>query len=412
MSNKINKDTYKSNVNKFVTSSILDNTANVIMSSSFIVAYGLYLGMTDWMIGVLVSINEIAAVAQFFTAILFRKIGESKKAVLIMYSLYRIFGYLPILVPFITQDVSIRALIFIIFMGISNICGTLDYAPLINWQMSLIDEKDRGRIQGKKEFITKILGMIVLFLVGIVLEKATTQGFEYIAFLLMFTSVVVISGIDIGIRIFTYKPRIERSKEKILLRDIFKIPFSDIKFRKILIYMCIAKIGISLGFQYVSLYQIKYIEINYIFVSILSFILSTSTGVAAIYVGNKLRNRSWKRVLVSSYVFMVLSYIILILTNKDSSFLLIISTSFYGISLAGINLFKTLAVYSSAPVDKKIMYVSVYSAISGMMTVITTIMGKALIDNITFMNPIIFVFLLSIVVLVFAIIYISKNLDI
>lgn len=411
-----NKETetykYKSNLNKFITSSVIDNLANVIISSSFIVAYALYLGMEDWMVGLLVNLSQISAIAQFFTTILIQKIGENKKSVITMYSLYRIFGYAPIVIPFLVRDTSIRAIIFIIFMGLSHVFGALAYAPLVNWQMTLTKPEDRRKVEGHKNSIINILGMITLFIVGIVLEKFTSIDMEYSGFLVMFSMVIVLSIIDISIRIFTYKPGVNRLSENIKFKDMIIIPIKDKSFQKILLYMCIAKMGISLGIQYLSLYQIKYLEINYIYVSILSAILSISTAVASVFIGKKLQNVKWKKILMTSYFFLILNYIITIIITKEYSFLLIVSTAFYGLGVAGIELFKGVGVYNSAPDDKKVMYLSIYSAISGTMTLIVSMLGKYLIDNIIFMNPIIFVFILTIIIMSIAIIYINRYIKI
>ena len=403
---------YKKNVKKFITSSVLDNIANAIITSSFMVAYGLYIGMNDWMIGILVNLSEISAFFQLFTALLFQKIGESKKSVISIYSLYRIFGYLPILIPFILKDSFGRGVLLLIFMGLSNTFGALAYAPLVNWQMTLVKTEDRGKIEGKKSFIVNILSMVIVFLFGIILDKFTNIGLQYYGFLIMFSVVIVLFSIDIFIRLFTYKPGVKASNTHIKLMDILVIPLKDTNFRKILLYMCVAKMGISLGLQYLSLYQIKYLEINYTFASILSAILSISTAVAYIYIGNRLKDVKWKKILIISYIFLILNYIILVLINKNCSYLLILTSAFYGISMAGIGLFKSVAVYNSSPEDNKIMYVSMYSAISGMMTIIASFVGKYLIENLTFVNPIIFTFLLAIALISIAIIYIYKNIDI
>jgi len=89
------------NYKKYITAATLDNAANKIMSSTFIVGYAIFLGLSDRIIGLYVALKSIMCLVQIFSASIFSRIGQSKKVTLTLYSLYRLFGAMPILIPFI-----------------------------------------------------------------------------------------------------------------------------------------------------------------------------------------------------------------------------------------------------------------------------------------------------------------------
>ena len=70
---------YKKEYNKYLTSSVLDTANNKIASTAFISAFAIYLGLSDFALGIYAILDTIANVIQIFAAPLYSKIGQSKK---------------------------------------------------------------------------------------------------------------------------------------------------------------------------------------------------------------------------------------------------------------------------------------------------------------------------------------------
>ncbi len=132
---------YKNEYKKYLTSSVLDTANNKITSNSFLSAFAIYLGLTDFAIGIYALLDTMTNVIQVFAAPLFSKIGQSKKVVLINYSIYRISSVCFAFIPFISNDLSIRTLLFFIFASIYAITGKMGYITFVNWRMTLIKKE-------------------------------------------------------------------------------------------------------------------------------------------------------------------------------------------------------------------------------------------------------------------------------
>lgn len=132
---------YKNEYKKYLTSSVLDTANNKITSNSFLSAFAIYLGLTDFAIGIYALLDTMTNVIQVFAAPLFSKIGQSKKVVLINYSIYRISSVCFAFIPFISNDLSIRTLLFFIFASIYAITGEMGYITFVNWRMTLIKKE-------------------------------------------------------------------------------------------------------------------------------------------------------------------------------------------------------------------------------------------------------------------------------
>ena len=68
---------YKKEYKKYLTSSVWDNANNKIASTSFISAFAVYLGLSDFAIGIYAVLDTITNVLQILAAPLFSRIGQS-----------------------------------------------------------------------------------------------------------------------------------------------------------------------------------------------------------------------------------------------------------------------------------------------------------------------------------------------
>ena len=165
-------------------------------------AFAVYLGIPDFWIGLYVVLDTITNIIQIFATPLFSKIGQSKKVVLTNYSIYRISSVSFAFIPFISQDINIRTILFFIPAIIYAITGELGYITFVNWRMTLLKEKDRGKFSSTKNAFKNTIIVLFSFLMGILLDTFKANGNELGGFIILFFIVFTIAIIDITLRIF------------------------------------------------------------------------------------------------------------------------------------------------------------------------------------------------------------------
>lgn len=67
---------YRKEYKKYLISSVLDTANNRIVSASFISAFAIYLGLSDFALGIYAVLDTITNIIQVFAAPLFYKIGQ------------------------------------------------------------------------------------------------------------------------------------------------------------------------------------------------------------------------------------------------------------------------------------------------------------------------------------------------
>ena len=247
---------YKKEYKKYLTSSVLDTANNRIASASFISAFAIYLGLSDLALGIYAVLDTMTNVIQVFAAPLFSKIGQSKKVVLINYSIYRISSVSMAFIPFLSNNISVRTVLFFVLATIYAITGEMGYITFVNWRMTLIRKDDRTTFAAKRNFLKNTVVLVFSLIMGVVLDKFTIYGYELFGFMILFAIVFIIAFIDISIRIKTYKPVV--IQEKISVKNNISIPAKDKNFRSVLITGGLNRFAYGVGTMYLNVFLLRY----------------------------------------------------------------------------------------------------------------------------------------------------------
>lgn len=365
---------YKREYKKYITSSILDTANNKIASNSFITAFAVYLGLSNFAIGIYAVLDTITNIIQIFTAPLFSKIGQSKLVVLTNYTIYRLSSVCFAFIPFLTKDINSRTFLFFIFAVIYAITGELGYITFVNWRMTLVKKEDRTKFASTRNIYKNTLVMIFSLLMGVILDQFTEIGNELYGFLILFLIVFIIAFIDIFIRINTYKPPIE--DKNITIKDSISKPATDKSFRKILVIGGLNRFAYGIGTMYLNIFLLRYLKIDYLYYSILNILINFSDALFSKYWAKKSQNRNWSKVLTP----MCLTYIIIFLTlfilnDKILIYCLPIIYILIGYSNSAYEMFDHIAIYEHSKEDYKTSYVTFERFIEGIITSILPIIS-------------------------------------
>ena len=399
---------YKTNYKRYLTAATLDNTANKIMSSTFVVGYAIYLGLSDRIIGLYAVSKSIMCLVQILAASIFSRIGQSKKVTLGIYTLYRLFGAFPILIPLISQDIIIRTILFVISIFFYEIFGQIGYTPLVNWRMSILKEEDRSKFYATKNLIQNTLVMAVSFGAGVLLDKYTQSGNEFKGFVILFFIIVIINIIDIYLRATTYKPEIKENKVNI--KETIKEPLRDKKFRKLLVFTALYTLSLNMGIQYLSLFQLKYLGISYTYASVLNVILALANAFFGMIWAKRYNKRGWKSIIIPMLVTYIAMFILLSNTTVDTKFVLIMAFILYGIGESAYGLFDHNVIYESAQEKYKTVYLSVNKTICGVISILIPIITSVIMVDENNTDNIKTIFGIAIILFTFTMIYYIFNI--
>lgn len=365
---------YKKEYKKYLTSSVLDTANNRIASASFISAFAIYLGLSDLALGIYAVLDTMTNVIQVFAAPLFSKIGQSKKVVLTNYSIYRISSVCLAFIPFISKDINIRTIIFFILATIYAITGEMGYITFVNWRMTLIKKEDRTNFAAKRNFLKNTIVLAFSLMMGVVLDRFTAVGYELYGFLILFVIVFIIAFIDIALRINTYKPEI--IEEKIGVKDNIIIPAKDKNFRSVLVTGALNRFAYGIGTMYLNVFLLRYLNIGYLYYSILNILINLSDAFSSKYWGNKAKERKWTKVILPMcIIFMIVFASLFILNNSQLIYLLPLIYILLGFGNASYEMYDHIAIYETAKDKLQTSYVTFERFIEGIVTMLLPLLS-------------------------------------
>lgn len=358
---------YKKEYKKYLASSILDTANNKIASTSFITAFAVYLGLSNFAIGIYAVLDTITNMVQIFAAPLFSRIGQSKYVVLTNYTIYRLSSICFAFIPFITKNIELRTILFFIFASTYAITGELGYITFVNWRMTLLKKEDRTKFASTRNIYKNTVVMIFSLIMGVVLDKFTANGYELYGFMILFFIVFLIAFIDIFIRINTYKPIIE--EKKITIKETISKPAKDKEFKKILVIGGLNRFAYGIGKMYLNVFLLRYLNINYIYYSILNILINFSEALCSKFWATKAKDRKWNKVLAPMSIIYILAFSLLfLLKNEVLIFCLPIIYILIGLGGSGYEMFDHIAIYEHSKEDYKTSYVTFERFIEGIVT--------------------------------------------
>ena len=365
---------YKNEYKKYLTSSILDTANNRIASASFISAFAIYLGLSDLALGIYTVLDTMTNVIQVFAAPLFSKIGQSKNIVLTNYSIYRISSVCLAFIPFISKDINIRTTIFFILATIYAITGEMGYITFVNWRMTLIKKEDRTNFAAKRNFLKNTIVLAFSLIMGVVLDRFTAVGYELYGFLILFAIVFIIAFIDIALRINTYKPEI--IEEKIGVKDNIIIPAKDKNFRSVLVTGGLNRFAYGIGTMYLNVFLLRYLNIGYLYYSILNILINLSDAFSSKYWGNKAKERKWTKVILPMCIIFIIGFTsLLILKDSQLIYLLPLIYILLGFGNASYEMYDHIAIYEKAKDKLQTSYVTFERFIEGIVTMLLPVLS-------------------------------------
>lgn len=365
---------YKKEYKKYLISSVLDTASNRIASASFISAFAIYLGLSDFALGIYAVLDTITNIIQIFAAPLFYKIGQSKKVVLTNYSIYRISSISMAFIPFLSSDINIRTILFFIFATIYAITGEMGYITFVNWRMTLIKREDRPTFAAKRNFLKNTVVLVFSLIMGVILDRFTTAGYELYGFMILFTILFVIAFIDISIRIKTYKPNV--IQEKISLKDNVIIPSKDKEFRSVLITGGLNRFAYGIGTMYLNVFLLRYLNVGYLYYSILNILVNLSEAFSSKYWGDKSKERNWKKIILNMcIIFIIVFAMLLLFNNQQLLYLLPFIYILIGFGNASYEMYDHIAIYETAKDKLQTSYVTFERFIEGIVTMILPLLS-------------------------------------
>ncbi len=369
---------YNRNQILFIIDAVLINASRILTTGIYISGYMVLLKAPDFLVGILNSSAAWATIASIFSFLVYERLQKRKKFLVILVSLSRLMVCSIIFLPLFIKNTTVLLAVASTMVITGNILWGFYSVGWMVWVMSVSPRASRNDFIYTRMLFLRIGIIGVMITMGFVLDHFKKS---YTGFLIIFIVSLLLSVLDIIVFIKAEEPEKKVGKPTKFDIAVFWEPIRNSKFSKFLLFTFLYYITLTLSSSYSPLFQIKYLRLDYTFVS----------GVSvASYIFMLLSTRFWSKIERKKGIVFVMSitsfliaveFLIYGFLTADKYYLLFIAPIFSGVGNSGFNVCMMNYRYDIMPEENKTVYEGWFGAIYGLSTLLAPVIGGILMQR-------------------------------
>lgn len=339
------------------------------------------LNLSDPVRALISSVIALGCVFQL-VAMLFRR-GRAKPLVLTLSIANQLLFMFLYIIPIFNIGGGAKKVIFIVGILSAYLLYYIAHPQKINWFMSLIDDKQRGKFTAKKEIISLVMGIVFSFVMGAIVDAFQKNGNHTGAFITIAITVFVLMifhSLTMILSVEKEQPRQEGG----VAREFF----STFKSKGVIMVSIVFVLWNIASYSskpfYGSYMENKHeLAFSVTYLAVLSAVSAIARIVASVIFGVMADKKSFAKTITVAFVIAALSFACVSFTTPENGrVMFMIHYVLYGISMGGINSALINLCYDYAPASKRVGALAVTQALAGVVGFTTTFIVKFLVQAI------------------------------
>jgi MFS family permease len=342
----------------------------------FLTGFALYLGMSEFMLGVMMAIPFIVTFFQLPASYYICRNGRRKTIAFRAATLARL-SWLPILgvgmIPLLEND--IRCMAFLGLFMAAQVCSSISYIAWISWTSDLVPDDIRGRFFGTRNMLCGAAGIVAILIFGNLTDVLKAGwGPSVPVFVVPFGCAVAF-----GLMSSYYLRKIGDIDVQGHCAGGFveelSVPFKDPNFRRFLLFALCWNFSVYLAAPFFSLYFLRELEYSYGFVALLSTVAAAVDLLAMKFWGalsDRIKNKAVIRVTGWGVVFLPALWV---LVRPQDVLLPVVLQMVSGAFWSAMVLCSGNLLLGISPQKNRVWYISAYSIAAGLGSAAAPIVG-------------------------------------
>jgi MFS family permease len=347
-----------------------------VTTGSFVTALAIFLGATDFVLGLITALPVLAQLVQLPAAWMVERRGD-RRAIAVWSSLGRLFWLVPVVVLFIPMPTEWRIGLAVLAMALAFGLLAISTNAWLSWMSDLIPASLRGRFFGTRSTVLALVGLGVSFVGGTVLDLTRRGGNPALGFLILY-GVACAAGL-----VSTYfvsrqpEPKLTRAGRGNFLA-LIGAPWRDRSFRSFMVTMSIWSFGINLGAPFFSAQSLKELHVSYQQLASFDMVLAAVSLVTQSFWGRLSDRVGQQRVIRWAMLGACPLSLTWLFVTPNNLWLLYLNNVVSGTFWPGFNLALNNRLMERAPAAGRAGYLALYSAITGGVAFVASLFGGVL----------------------------------
>ncbi len=372
----------------YIIEACLEYLISILVAGSFLATLTKELGFSDSLTAILSSIISLGCMFQLISLSI-RK-TRVKRFVIVLSILNQLLFMLLYVTPLFSFDKKFKIGIFIVLIVVAYLLYNIAHPKKINWLMSLVEDRQRGRFTANKEIVSLIVGIVFSFLMGGIIDHFTQSNRTRTAFIISAAVIFILMLLHSITMILTVEkeaPLAEKKNVFSSLKDIVK----NKNILHVAVLFVLYYISAYSSTPFYGTYQINELGFSLKLVSAIAMIGSVSRILVSRFWGVYADKTSFAKMMEKCLIFLASSQVAIIFaTPKTGVVMLILYHLLHGIALGGINSALINMVFDYAPAEKRSDSLALTQTLAGITGFVTTLAVSPLVSFIQKNNNMVF----------------------
>lgn len=381
MEREKNQDGYAFSRLLYIIEATLEYFVSIAVSSIYLAKLTEYIGISDSLTGILSAFVSLGCGFQMIAIFLANK-KPVKRWVTLLHIVSQVTFALLYIVPLFNLSREAKTVIFVAMLLTAHILNNIVNAPKINWYMSLVDDKKRGRFTANKEIVSLLGGMAFSYFMGAVLDHFELVGNIEGAFIVGGITLFVLMFLHSCTLIFAKEKPCE-TQEKVSVAQELKGLLKDKTLLKVVLISVFWNIANYVSTPFMGTYQTKELAFTVSFASVITIMASLCRVLCSKPLGKFGDKHSFTKMLVVCFALEGLAFGINAFTNpSNGKVLYIIYQLLYSAGMAGINSSVINLIYDYVDERRRTSALALKQTFAGLAGFFTTLLVSPLVSYI------------------------------
>lgn len=363
---------------------IASHAMGVLTGGVFLVAIAYSLGASNFVIGLLAAIPPLMQLLQLPSILLVEKLRNRRLISVIASFVSRIPWLVIAISPFVFAPKWALAIV-VASVAVHTGIGAISTCAWNSWMRDLIPQNALGSFFSKRMRLATILGLLLSLVGGVGIDwwKKTYPDSELLAYSILFGVGFVAGMFGVYFLSRTPEPKMEVTQTR--LSDIFKGPFKNVNFKRLLIFSASWSFAVNLAAPFFTVYMLDRLQTGMSLVVMLS-VVSQASNFAFLGIWGRFSDHfSNKSVLAVSGPLFMMSVLAWTFTTMPEKHvftlpLVVLIHIVIGIATAGVNLAAGNIALKLAPRGQATSYLATNTLVNAAAATIAPILGGKFAD--------------------------------
>lgn len=364
--------------------------------TSYLSPYALALNATSSQIGILDGIASLLpSLVQLKASRLLEHFSRKKLVIITVLIQALLFIPLALLGLLFVRGSTNVVWIMIGIVGLMYAVSAISGVAWFSWMGSLVPEHARGKYFSRRNRITGFFGLIFMIVAALILDKFKRSGVILLGFGVLFSLAFVFRSIALLMFSHQYEPHLKiRKRDYFSLWQFLKVG-RNTPFGRFTICTGLLRIATNIAGPFFTVYMLRDLGLSYIWFMII-VVSGTAFELMFYPIMGKLSDKFGNICLLRIAMPIIALVPFLWVLSTNPFYLIFVAQFASGVGWAGYNLATNNYIYDAVSSEKRGYGLTYFNLISGVGLFIGAGIGSLIaLMNISFMNTMLFIFVIS-----------------